>query len=219
MKIFKNLFVLTIVLTLVLTLSACGKEEANSNSGPDESSKPTVSTPTENNTTTDESKPEDNKQDESKPTEISKPQTSTITKPEENKIPVTSIIGQWKTKIDASEILSENEIEIDKQIYINVKTVFGNDNSYCVSITPLETEQILKASLSDEYDEDFINNCVSLLDDALYESGVYKFEDDKLLIMWDGDPDYIEIAYNFKNSKDKLTISFPSDERDFERIK
>ena len=130
-----------------------------------------------------------------------------------------SIIGQWKSKIDATEILSEAEIELDMQIYINVKTVFGNDNSYCVSISPSEIEQILKAELSEEYDDDFVNNCVSLLDDALYESGVYKFEGDKLLIMWDGDPDYTEIDYNFKNSKDKLTISFPSDERDFERIK
>ena len=151
--------------------------------------------------------------------EHTQPQTSTITKPEENKIPISSIIGQWKSKIDASEILSENEIEIDKQIYINVKTVFGNDNSYCVSISPSEIEQILKAELSEEYDDDFVNNCVSLLDDALYESGVYKFEGDKLLIMWDGDPDYTDIDYTFKNSKDKLTISFPSDERDFERIK
>lgn len=76
----------------------------------------------------------------------------------------------------------------------------------------------MRAELSEEYDDDFVNNCVSLLEDALYESGVYKFEGDKLLIMWDGDPDYTEIDYTFKNSKDKLTISFPSDERDFERI-
>ena len=217
MKIVNKLFALTVIMALMVTLCACGNENSGQNSKPDDNSKPTVSTPSNNNTTTTDSKPGESEPDDNKPDE-NKPQNSTPSKPVENKIPISSVIGQWKSQVDASEILAEQEITLDKQILINVKTTFGNDNSYCVSVSPLEIEQVLKNALSDEYDDNFINNCVSLLDDALYESGVYKFEGDKLLIMWDGDPDYIEVDYNFKGSKDKLTISFPSDERTYNRI-
>lgn len=82
MKLNK-LFALTLIAVLMLTLSACGKDKNEQNSKPDDSSKPTVSTPSDNNTTV-ESKPEENKTEESKPTESSKPQSSTTTKPEEN---------------------------------------------------------------------------------------------------------------------------------------
>ena len=222
MKIFNKLFTLAVIMALMATLCACGNKNGVQNDKPDDNSKPTVSTPSNDNTTTDnkpdESEPDDNKPDDNKPDE-NKPQNSTPSKPIENKIPITAIIGQWKSQVDASEILAEQEITLDVQISINVKTTFGNDNSYCVSVSPLEIEQVLKNALSDEYDDNFINNCVSLLDDALYESGIYKFEGDKLLIMWDGDPDYIEVDYTFKASKDKLTISFPSDEREYNRIK
>lgn len=217
MKIVNKLFALTVIMALMVTLCACGNENSGQNSKPDDNSKPTVSTPSNNNTTTTDSKPGESEPDDNKPDE-NKPQNSTPSKPVENKIPISSVIGQWKSQVDASEILAEQEITLDKQILINVKTTFGNDNSYCVSVSPLEIEQVLKNALSDEYDDNFINNCVSLLDDALYESGVYKFEGNKLLIMWDGDPDYIELDYNFKGSKDKLTISFPSDERTYNRI-
>ncbi len=216
MKLLNKLFAFIIIAALTVTLSACDKDNNGQNSKPDDNSKPTVSTPSDDKTTT-ESKPEDNKQEESKP-EQSKPQNSTPSKPVENKIPITSIKGKWKSQVNATEILAEQDITLDKQIFINVKTDFENDNSYRVSVSPLEVEQILKDALLGEYDENFINKCVSLLDDALYESGVYKFEGDKLLIMWDGDPDYIEVDYAFKGSKDKLTISFPSDERDYNRI-
>ena len=216
MKKINKLFALTVIMALMVTLCACGNEKSGQNSKPDENSKPTVSTPSNDNTTTD-NKPDESEPDDNKPDE-NKPQNRTPSKPVENKIPITAIIGQWKSQVDASEILAEQEITLDKQILINVKTTFGNDNSYCVSVSPLEIEQVLKNALSDEYDDNFINNCVSLLDDALYESGVYKFEGDKLLIMWDGDPDYTEVDYAFKGSKDKLTISFPSDERTYNRI-
>lgn len=216
MKKFNKIFALTLIAVLMLTLSACGKDKENQNSKPDDTSKPTVSTPSDNNTTT-ESKPEENKQEESKPE--SKPESSTPSKPVVNKIPITNVIGKWNSQINASEILAENDIILDKTILINIKTVFGNDYSYCVSISPLEVEQILKNALSEDYDDDFINNCVSLLDDMLYESGIYKFENDKLHIMWDGDPDFTEVDHSFRGSKDKLTISFYSDERTYTRVK
>ena len=79
-------------------------------------------------------------------------------------------------------------------------------------------ENTLKAALGNEYDDNFIHNCASTLDDALYESGVYMFEGDILKIKWDGDPEEIEISYAFKGSKNKVVLSFPSDERTFERI-
>ena len=216
MKLLNKLFALTVIMALMVTLCACGNEKSGQNSKPDENSKPTVSTPSNDNTTTD-NKPDESEPDDNKPDE-NKPQNSTPSKPVENKIPISSVIGQWKSQVDASEILAEQEITLDKQILINVKTTFGNDNSYCVSVSPLEIEQVLKNALSDEYDDNFINNCVSILDDALYESGVYKFEGDKLLIMWDGDPSDTEINYTFNGSKDKLTLSFPSDERTYNRI-
>ncbi len=217
MKLINKLFTLTLAVLLAFTVTACGNDKENQNSTPNDTSKPTVSTPSEDKTTT-ESKPEEDKPVDNKP-EDNKPQNSTPSKPVENKIPITAIIGQWKSQVNACELLAEYDIILDGEILINVKTDFGNDNSYRVSVSPLEVENALKNSLSDEYDDNFINNCVSTLDDALYESGIYKFEGDKLLIMWDGDPDYIEVDYTFKSSKDKLTISFPSDERDYNRIK
>lgn len=221
MKLNK-LFALTIIAALMLTLSACGKDKNEQNSKPDDNSKPTVSTPSEDNTTT-ESKPEDNKQNESQPennkTDDDKTQNSTTSTPAEDKISITEVIGSWKSQVDACELLAEQEINIDAEIMINVKTDFGNDNSYRVSISPLEVEQALKNALSDDYDDNFIDNCVSLLEDVLYESGVYKFDGDKLKIMWDGDPDYTEVNYTFNGSEDKLTISFSSDERTYTRIK
>ena len=218
MKLMNKIFALTLVTSLIFSLVACGKDNnSGQNNKPTDNSKPTVSTPSEDKTT-NESKPEDDKPVDNKP-EDNKPQNSTPQKPEENKISITSIIGQWKSQVNACELLAEYDIILDGEILINVKTDFGNDNSYRVSVSPLEVENALKNSLSDEYDDNFINNCVSTLDDALYESGVYKFENDKLLIQWDGDPDYIEVDYNFNGNKDKLVISFSSDEREYTRVK
>lgn len=201
---------------LVFSLAACGKDKESQGSKPDDTSKPTVSTPSEDKTTT-ESKPVDSKPSEDKK-EDDKPQTSTPSKPSEDKININSIIGQWKSQIDASEILAEYDITLDKSILIYIKTDFGNDNTYRVSISPSEVKDTFKNSLLDEYDDEFIDNCVSQLDDALYESGVYKFDGDKLMIKWDGDPDFIDVDYNFKGNKNKLVISFPSDERNYNRI-
>ena len=213
LKHLNKIWAILLSVVLLASFAACDKKD---NDTKVENSKPTVSTPSKDDTTT-ESKPEETKPEESKPEE-SKPQTSTPSKPAVTQKPAsTLILGKWKTKVDACEILLEYEIELEGPIYIDVMTIFGNDLSYSVDIEPPKATEILKAALPD-YDEGFIDDCVGTLSDALFESGVYKFEGEKFKIMLDGDPDYTEIDYAFKNSNNKLTISFPSDERDYERV-
>ncbi len=218
MKRLNKIFVLLLSLTLLVSFVACSKKN-NNDKTQGENSKPTVSTPS---TTTEESRPEkENKPDtptpESKPQE-SNPEPSTPSTPVVTQKPAsTLILGKWKTKVDACEILIEHNIELVGPIYIDAITKFDRDLSYSVDIEPVSVTDILKAALPD-YDEGFIQNCVSILSDAIFESGVYKFEDEKFLIMLDGDPDYTEMQYSFTNSDNKLVLYVTSDVREYERI-
>ena len=220
MKHLNKLLAFLMAMLLIVSFVACNKKNNNTNTQGDNSN-PTVSTPSGNNTT--ESKPEDNKQEESKPVENNQ-EPSTPSKPVEPDKPIVTvkpanelILGKWKTKVDVCEILVENNIELVGPIYIDVITNFQNDLSYSADISYTNATNVLKAALPD-YDDNFIDNCVNIISDALFESGIYKFEDDKLFIMLDIDPDYAEIEYSFTNSNNSLVLSFSSDEREYERV-
>ena len=220
MKHLNKILALIMAMLLIVSFVACNKKNNNTNTQGD-NSKPTVSTPSGNNTT--ESKPEEDKQEESKPVENNQ-EPSTPSKPVEPDKPVVTvkpanelILGKWKTKVDVCEILVENNIELVGPIYIDVITNFQNDLSYSADINFTNATNVLKAALPD-YDDNFIDNCVNIISDALFESGIYKFEDDKLFIMLDTDPDYTEIEYSFTNSNNSLVLSFSSDEREYEHV-
>ncbi|MBO5090727.1 MAG: hypothetical protein J6C27_07470 [Clostridia bacterium] len=220
MKHLNKLLAFLMAMLLIVSFVACNKKNNNTNTQGD-NSKPTVSTPSGNNTT--ESKPKEDKQEESKPVENNQ-EPSTPSKPVEPDKPIVTvkpanelILGKWKTKVDVCEILVQNNIELVGPIYIDVITNFQNDLSYSADISYTNATNVLKAALPD-YDDNFIDNCVNIISDALFESGIYKFEDDKLFIMLDIDPDYTEIEYSFTNSNNSLVLSFSSDEREYERV-
>lgn len=215
MKHLNKILALLMAMLLIVSFVACNKKNKNTNTQGD-NSKPTVSTTNNNNTTT-ESTPEEDKQEESKPVENNQ-EPSTPSKPVETvKSANELVLGKWKTKVDVCEILVENNIELVGPIYIDVITNFQNDLSYSADINYTNATNVLKAALPD-YDDNFIENCVNVISDALFESGIYKFEDDKLFIMLDIDPDYTEIEYSFTNSNNNLVLSFSSDEREYERV-
>ncbi|MBO5211146.1 MAG: hypothetical protein J6B80_04365 [Clostridia bacterium] len=154
MKIFSKLFALTIITALVFTLSACNKNKNNENSKPDDTSKPTVSTPSEDNTTT-ESKPEENKKEESKPEnkpeenkqEESKPENKPVVKPEPVKKSAKElIVGKWTAKGDLAPILADQGIDLEGPLEITLNTEFTTSGTLIERADSAEIYPILVAA-------------------------------------------------------------------------
>ena len=236
MKKFNKIFALTLIAALMLTLSACGKDKENQNSKPDDTSKPTVSTPSENNTTT-ESKPEENKQEESKPE--SKPEESKPDPKPVKKTPAELIVGKWKGVSDISTGLVDAGFDIEGPLEINVETEFTAsgtliekaDKNQMSSLMRTVLDKAIRDTLAEngmtveQFEaeaqmtlEEYIETVVVAFQNSYTYTAEYKFAADVLLVKFDGDPSFIETNYKFVND-DILIIYTDGEESTYTRVK
>ena len=235
MKKINKIFALTLIAALMLTLSACGKDKENQNSKPDDTSKPTVSTPSDNNTTT-ESKPEENKQEESKPE--SKPEESKPDPKPVKKTPAELIVGKWKGQTDVAPDLADLGYVVPNTLLIELETEFTSSGSLIEKANEKQFSQAMQVILKHTIDQYRIENNISVEDyeaqigmsineyiEILSEESVnsytitaeYQFVNDTLLVKF-GELPFMKTGYEFIDD-DTLRIYTDSDETIYFRVK
>lgn len=234
MKLINKFLTLTIIAALMLTLSACGKDKGVQNSKPDDNSKPTVSTPSENNSSNEsepeESKPEDNKQDVSTPDPDPKPVKKTAKE---------LIIGKWTAKSDIAADLVDAGFNIGGPLEITLNLEFTSsgtliekaDKNQMSSALRTVLNQAIQDSLVENNlsEEDFeiqigmtideyIETIVTAFQNSYTVTAEYKFADDILLVKFEEDTSFTETNYQFINDN-TLKITTDSNETIYTRVR
>ncbi len=233
MKKLKKLFVMAIITALILSLSACGKGEVTQNSKPDETSKPTVSTPSDNNTT--ESKPEENKQEESKPTVESKPEENKPVKKTAKEL----IVGKWTAKTDIVSDLADAGFNIEGPLEITVILEFTASGTIVEKADKNQMStalrSVLNKAMNDALNEnnmtvedfeaqigmtldEYIETFVTAFENSYTIAGEYEFVEDVLQVKFDESEPFTKTSYQFIND-DTLKIITDSDETVYTRVK
>ncbi len=238
MKFINKLFALTIIAALMLTLAACGKDKGGQNSKPDDTSKPTVSTPSENKTPNesepDESKPENNNQDENKPDPKPEPDPEPVKKTAKE-----LIIGKWTAKTDISSDLADAGINVEGPLEITLYTEFTTSGTLIEKADKNQMSSVLRTVLRQAIDsalaennmtaqefetqigmtiDEYIETIVTTVQNSYTVTADYKFAEDVLLVKFEGDQAFTETKYEFINDN-TLKIYTDSDETVYTRVK
>lgn len=234
MKLMNKIFALTIIAALMLTLAACGKDKENQNSTPNDTSKPTVSTPSEDKTTS-ESKPEEDNPVDNKP-EDNKPDP----KPEPvKKTPAQLILGKWTAKTDISAELADAGFNVDGPLEITINLEFTSSGTLIEKADKNQMSTALRTVLNqainnalaetgksvEEFEaeigmsvDEYIETFVTAFQNSYTVTAEYKFAADVLLVKFEEDTTFTETNYKFVNDN-TLKITTDSDETIYTRVK
>lgn len=237
MKLMNKIFALTIITALMLTLSACGKDKDGQNSKPDDNSKPTVSTPSNNTPTEsrpDVSEPENNNQNESTPDPKPEP------KPEPAKKTAKElIVGKWTAKTDISADLADAGFNVEGPLEITLNLEFTSSGTLIEKADKNQMSSALRTVLKQAIEnalveagksvgefeaeigmtvDEYIETIVTAFQNSYTVTAEYKFAADVLLVKFEEDTTFTETNYKFINDN-TLKITTDSDETIYTRVK